>query len=115
MAQTPEAKVKKKVKVLLDKHGAYYFMPIGGPFATQGIPDIICCIKGKFIGIECKANGGRVTALQEKNLDNIEHNGGIAVLVDETGVDKLDNLLHSSGMWSSSGSFHNFSKRAGDE
>lgn len=26
----------------------------GGPFVTPGIPDLIGCIGGKFIGIECK-------------------------------------------------------------
>ena len=108
---TPEAKVKKKVKALLDKHGAYYFMPIGGPYAVQGVPDIICCIKGRFVGIECKANGGRITALQERNLDQIQKNGGVAILVDETGLDLLDKTLAHTAYWSGDlGLYHNYSR-----
>jgi len=108
---TPEAKVKKKVKALLDKHGAYYFMPIGGPYAVQGVPDIICCIKGRFVGIECKANGGRITALQERNLDQIQKNGGVAILVDETGLDLLAKTLAHTAYWSGDlGLYHNYSK-----
>jgi hypothetical protein len=48
---------------------------------------------GKFIGIECKANGGKPTALQTKNLNNIALNGGYAVLVDESSVGSLELML----------------------
>lgn len=107
---TPEGKVKAKVKKLLVEHGAYFFMPIGGPFATQGIPDIICCIKGRFVGIECKANGGRITALQEHNLDQIQKNGGVAILVDETGIDLLGKTLAHTEYWSGEGIYYNYSR-----
>ena len=44
--------------------------------------------------IECKANGGKPTALQMKNLRELSSAGGIAVLVDETGFNELSNLLN---------------------
>ena len=90
---TPEAKVKKKVKQILDKHGAYYFMPIGGPYAVQGVPDIICCIKGRFVGIECKANGNKPTALQEREITKIREAWGVALVIDETNVETLTTQL----------------------
>ena len=55
---TPEKKVKIKVKKILDKLGAYHCMPSTGGYGASGVPDIIACYKGRFVGIECKANGG---------------------------------------------------------
>ena len=93
MASTPEKKVKDAVKKILNTHGAYYFSPVTGGFGTSGVPDIIACIKGKFIGIETKAGKGKPTALQEKNLINIMKTGGIAVLVNEHGIEPLRMFL----------------------
>lgn len=90
---TPEKKVKDKVKKLLGEYGAYYFMPTTGGYGKSGVPDIVACLRGKFIGIECKANGGKPTALQEKNLADIMSVGGFAVLVDEGGVETFRSVL----------------------
>ena len=51
---TPESKVKKRVKKILDDLGAYHFSPMMDGYGRSGVPDIIACYKGKFIGIECK-------------------------------------------------------------
>ena len=89
MAATPEAKVKAKIKAVLKKHGAYYAMPIGSGYGNSGVPDFLCCANGQFIGIEAKANGGKPTALQNKNLDQIREAGGTAFIIDEGNVDFL--------------------------
>lgn len=93
MAKTPEGKVKDKVKEVLATLGAYYVMPQTGGFGNSGIPDILCCLNGRFIGIECKANGGKVTRLQQSHLDEIELRGGIALVIDEHSVGFLKQLL----------------------
>jgi hypothetical protein len=90
----PEAKVKKKVKATLDKLKAYYFMPFMGGYGTAGVPDIVACYKGRFIGIECKAGGNRTTALQVKNLNEIGKCGGIPLVVNEENVDQLEEVLN---------------------
>ena len=86
---TPEKKVKDKVKKVLDQLNCYYFFPATGGFGRSGVPDIIGCIEGRFFGIECKANGNKPTALQLKNLKDIEWNGGLSYVVDETNVGDL--------------------------
>lgn len=86
---TPEAKVKKRVKQILSEVGAYYAMPIGTGFGNAGVPDFLVCLRGKFYGIECKANGGKPTALQLKHLDDIRKTGGVALVIDETNVENL--------------------------
>lgn len=83
---TPEGKVKAKVKAVLDKRGVYYFMPRGTAFGRAGVPDIICCINGRFLAIECKANGNKPSALQEMEIASIKKAGGMAVVVNELDV-----------------------------
>ena len=90
---TPEKKVKDKVVKLLKKYDAYHFYPVASGYGSSGVPDIVACMRGKFIGIECKANGGKPTALQTKNLTDIVSKGGYAVLVDETGLGALEMML----------------------
>ena len=90
---TPEKKVKDKIKKILEEHGAYYFMPATGGYGKSGVPDIVACLRGKFIGIECKANGNKPTALQEKNLTEIMTVGGFSVLIDEGGMPMFKSML----------------------
>lgn len=47
----------------------------------NGIPDIICCYKGLFIGLELKQENGRATELQKRKLDAINNAGGIGLIV----------------------------------
>ena len=70
-------------------------MPIGTGFGNAGVPDFLVCVNGRFIGIECKANGGTPTTLQLKNLANIRKAGGFAFVIDENNVDNLRNLLEN--------------------
>ena len=66
MASTPEVKVKKQIRKLLETSGAYYAMPMGTGYGSSGVPDFLCCVNGKFVAIEAKAGKGEVTALQLK-------------------------------------------------
>lgn len=96
MASTPESKVKKKATTQLKALGAYYFYPVTSGFGSSGVPDIVGCYRGRFFGIECKANGNKPTELQRLNLNKIESTGGIALVIDESNVDNL--TLFLSGM-----------------
>ena len=93
MATTPEGKVKKAVRQVLDGLGAYYVMPVTGGFGRQGAPDFLVCLEGKFFGIETKAGKGKLTALQEMNLKKIIDCGGVALVVREDDVKYLPSLL----------------------
>lgn len=53
----------------------------GGQFTKVGVPDILVCLKGHFIGIEVKAEAGRPTPIQLANLNDIERAGGYAILL----------------------------------
>lgn len=93
MASTPESKVKAKIKAILKAHGVYYAMPIGTGYGNAGVPDFLCCVDGKFLAIEAKANGGTTTALQDKNLRDIETAGGITCIIREDNIAALGGYL----------------------
>ena len=60
-----EASVVKNIQNYLDKIGAWYFNVWGGSaFQDSGVPDIIACYKGCFIGIEAKDEKGVPSTLQ---------------------------------------------------
>jgi Holliday junction resolvase len=86
MAMTAEKRVKNRVVEILKHYGAYYFYPVTGGFGASGIPDIIVCFNGYFIGIECKAGTNKPTALQEHNLERIKNSGGISMVINEDNV-----------------------------
>ena len=90
---TPEAKVKKKVVRILKEAGAYYFYPVTGGFGRSGVPDVVACYKGRVIGIECKAGKNKPTPLQQKNLDDITKEGGLAYVINEDNVNLVEVVI----------------------
>lgn len=94
MARTPEGRVKDRVTAVLREIEAYYFFPQSGIYGRSGIPDIIACINGRFIAIECKAGKNEATALQLKEVGKINEAGGFAVVVNEQNLDRLEAVLH---------------------
>lgn len=99
MARTAEGKVKDAVTKILKDRGAYYFFPVTGGFGRSGVPDIIACYKGQFIGIECKAGKNTPTLLQFAEMAQIDKALGVTMVVNENNVswvlhalDALDDL-----------------------
>jgi Holliday junction resolvase len=90
---TPEAKVKKKVVAILKQYGAYFFYPVTGGYGRSGVPDIIVCHKGRFIGIECKAGNNKPTPLQEQNLNAIQAAGGTSLVINEDNISTVEETL----------------------
>lgn len=86
---TPEVKVKKQVRKILDELPVYYFFPPANGYGRAGIPDIIFCTKGLFGAIECKAGKGQLTALQERELQQIQNNGGFTFVAREDNLEEL--------------------------
>lgn len=95
MSITPEKKVKNMVVKNLKLWNAYYFFPATGGFGRSGVPDVIACLKGQFIGIECKAGNNKPTELQKRELCNIQTAGGYAIVVNESNEHELVELLET--------------------
>ena len=93
MAMTPEKKVKNKIVRILKECGAYYFFPASYGMGRSGVPDIVCCLRGYFIGIECKAGKNKPTPLQEKELADIIKAGGVSCVINEDNMAELESIL----------------------
>ena len=68
----------------------------GGMYGTAGLPDIICCISGRFVAFEVKIPSGKLTKLQEATIRKILVAGGTAVVV--RSVDEVRAVLEESGI-----------------
>ena len=86
---TPEAKVKKKVVDAIKKNGAYYFFPATGGYGRSGVPDVVCCYRGVFVAIECKAGSNKPTPLQEAEMQKIRQAQGFVLVVNETNITEV--------------------------
>ena len=82
MSNTPEGKIKRWLDKSLKELDVWFYSPQSGPFGKAGIPDRVAIVKGRFVGIECKADKTKKpTALQTKTMKEIEMNGGKCFLV----------------------------------
>ena len=77
-----ETKLQRQIQAYLKSLGAYEFKVHGEIFMRAGIPDIICCYKGKFIGSIFKDIQGRAIGWA--------HVGGTLHNIDLTGNLKVD-------------------------
>lgn len=77
-----EKSFENRVKKFLKDSGCYFIKYWGGgEFTKAGVPDILCCCNGHFIGIEVKAPNGKPSPLQIHNLKKIDESGGYGVLL----------------------------------
>lgn len=79
---TPEGHVKARVRALLKKYGAYWHSPVQNGMGTPSL-DIIACMRGKYLAVECKAPGKHLTPRQELTKHEIEQAGGHVIVVGE--------------------------------
>jgi hypothetical protein len=90
MAQTPESLIKAQIRAILKKHNVYWAMPIGTGYGNSGVPDFLCCVNGLFIAIEAKSGNNKPTALQNKNIREIQDAGGVALVINETNMADIE-------------------------
>jgi hypothetical protein len=77
-----EKNFENKVKAFLKDTGAWLLKYWGGAAYTKsGIPDLLVCSDGCFLGVEVKAPNGEPSLLQLVNLKKIRESGGYGILL----------------------------------
>jgi len=125
MPRQPEGKLVAATRSLLRSKGARPFKIQGDSdnFQEVGIPDILCCYRGWFVGLEAKMPGNTATAKQNAVLDEIAEADGYAIVF--TTVEQVASLLakidqevdlafvrsHSSRRYDGTRAIRKFSKR----
>lgn len=79
MAQ--EKQFENKVKGFLKEQGCWNLKTWSNGVQRSGVPDLLVCCNGRFVGVELKAQNGKPSALQIWNLRKIEESGGYGILL----------------------------------
>lgn len=91
-----EKQFENKVKKFLKDNQCWLLKYWGGAAYTKsGIPDILVCCKGRFMGVELKAPNGKPSDLQIYNLRQIDKAGGLAILLYPKDYDLFKRLVES--------------------
>jgi len=82
----PEKQFENRIKTLIKRAGGFCFKYWGGSasngkvFTMRGLPDIMACIRGRFVGIEVKSETGKPSDIQLERLQEIRDAGGVGII-----------------------------------
>lgn len=79
----PESRIQRTIQEALRAKGYFCFKVHGSEYMMAGLPDLIVCAEGKFIGLEVKLPSTRNNTSPRQRLvhTQIEHAGGVAQVV----------------------------------
>lgn len=96
MAQ--EKNFENKIKRHLESRGAWFVKFFANAYTHKGIPDILACVNGYFVGIEVKAQTGKPSEIQLYNVKKINNAGGFAFVLYPSAFEQfktfVENLEH---------------------
>ena len=78
----PESKLQRDTRRALEiEVGGFWFKVHGGMFQRAGIPDLLGCVEGLYIGVELKiGKKGRISGVQKTVKKLIKDNGGLSII-----------------------------------
>ena len=92
MAQ--EKQFENRIKRYLTEKGIWHVKYFANGFTKSGIPDILACCNGHFLGVELKGPKGRPSELQKWNIQKIKEAGGIAMVLYPKDFDDFKELIY---------------------
>lgn len=93
MAQ--EKNFENRIKKWLDHEKIWYVKYFANGYTKKGIPDILACVNGRFVGIEVKAENGIVAPLQTYQKTQIIRSGGVSIIVRPSQFEDFKTLILS--------------------
>lgn len=91
MAQR-ESGLSRRIMRALEADGIFCFKVHGGAYMMAGLPDIIACVDGQFVGLETKMPDGKgTTEIQRFIHKKIQAAGGEAHVVHS--VDEAKSII----------------------
>lgn len=77
-----ESALSRRMAATIRARGGFVFKVHGGPTMMNGLPDLVGCYKGYFIGLETKMpEGDDPTPIQRLRHKQIRASGGITAVV----------------------------------
>jgi Holliday junction resolvase len=88
-----EREITAGIRHLLKTLGVFHWKQHQGLGSTPGVPDIIGIWHGKLLGIEIKTTAGRVSEHQQRFIDAINREGGLAFV-----ARSIDDVINGLGV-----------------
>lgn len=88
-----EKSYENKIKKFIESVGGWWVKFHGNAFTRDGVPDLLCCVNGKFLAIEVKGDGGEPSELQLHEIEEIKKAGGVALVSYPDDFDELKELI----------------------
>lgn len=100
MTTQAESRLSRKIMTEIRLHGHFCWKNHGGPTMMAGLPDIIVCVGGRFLGLETKVPAKR-DDVSERQLyvhEQIRLSGGWAYVVCSPleALEVIDEVLNQS-------------------
>lgn len=76
-----ESNLIKKIKIWCKTNDFYIVKYHGNHYSEPGVPDLLACYEGVFIGMEAKVGYNKPTERQLFDLHAIKKAGGIALII----------------------------------
>ncbi len=88
-----EKAYENKIKKFIESVGGWWVKFHGNAFTRDGIPDLLCCVNGKFLAIEVKGDDGEPSKLQLHEIEEIKKAGGVALVSYPDDFEELKELI----------------------
>ena len=76
-----EKDFEREVKQFLMLNHCWFLKTWGNSIQRSGVPDLLVCCNGYFLGVELKAESGKPSELQKWNIEKIRESGGIGIVL----------------------------------
>lgn len=86
-----EKQFENQVKAFLKEQGCWTLKTWSNGIQRKGVPDLLVCCNGWFLGIELKNEKGKPSALQLWNIEKIREADGVAIVLYP---DQFENFKH---------------------
>ena len=97
MAVKAETSLQERIQKFIVKSGGYVIKQHGDMISEPGVPDLLVCYRGIFMGLEVKVDNNVPSKHQGIHCRKIWKAGGIAAIV--RSVDEVYNLLLFINRW----------------
>jgi Holliday junction resolvase len=90
-----EKNFENKVKKFLKDQGCWVLKTWSYGTQRAGVPDLLVCCNGYFLGVELKAPTGKPSELQLWNIKEIKKAGGIALVLYPKDFEEFKTLVYN--------------------
>lgn len=88
-----EKQFENQVKDFLKEEGCWFLKTWSNGVQRQGVPDLLICCNGEFLGVELKNETGKPSDLQLWNIEKIKDAGGFAFVLHPSEFEAFKNLI----------------------